>query len=356
MTGVHQILAAAAAGDAITNSALELRDLLRRAGPSEVYARHIAPEMESEVRRLGAYPPRSTGGVIIYHASIGEPLVHAFLLSRREPVVLVYHNVTPSKYFERWDPAFAELLDLGRSELYELQRRVAVAVADSSFNASELTEMGYDRVRIIPPIIDPYRLARLAPNAATLHHLDQGLAAPFFLYVGQLLPHKRPDVLVKAMHMATTYLDLEALLMFVGPSRLPPYSEVITEMIRELNLATVHLVGAVSNEDLAAFYTRARAVVTASEHEGFCVPIVEAMAFGDPVIARSCGAVCETLGDGGLLLPPDAGPSLFAEAITAVLDDDNLHKDLAARATARVRDFEPETAQAELFSVLLEVL
>jgi len=355
LAGIHQVLAAAAAGDAITNSALEIRDILRTAGPSEVYARHISNEMEDNVRRLSEFPHRGAGDVILYHASIGEPLVHAFLLSRREPVVLVYHNVTPASYFERWDSKFAELLNLGRSELIELRHRVAIAVADSAFNAVELGAMGYDNVRIIPPVIDPYRLASCTPAPSVMYHLEHGLGGQFALYVGQLLPHKRPDILVHAMHIATTYLGLEMLLLFVGHFRLPAYRDVVVEMVRELNLPNVHFVGTVTSEELAAFYARARAVVTASEHEGFCVPLVEAMAFGKPIIARACGAVPETLGDGGLLLPHDAGPAMYAEALAAVMDD-QVHQELAARATRRVSDFQAGHAQSKLLSVLLEVV
>lgn len=356
MTGVHQVLAAAAPGDAITNSALEIRDRLRQIGPSEVYARHISSELENNVLRLERFPNRSTNDVIMYHASIGEPLVHAFLLSRREPLVLVYHNVTPSRYFDNWDPAFAELLDLGRSELVELRHRVAIAIADSTFNAEELTMMGYPEVRVIPPVIDPRRLVDIEPAPSTLHHLREGLPGPYFLYVGQLLPHKRPDILIEAMHIATTYMGIDALLMLVGHFRLASYTDVLVETIRGFNLANVHVVGPVANDALAAFYTEARAVVTASEHEGFCVPLVEAMAFGNPVVARACGAVPETVGDGGLLLPADAGPALYAEALTALMEDDVLHKDLAERAVRRAAEFDPARAQADLFKVLLEVL
>ncbi len=348
MTGIHQVIAAASAGDAVTNSALEVRDLLRRAGPSEVYARHIAREVVHEVRRLEDFPTRGSGDMIVYHASIGEPLVHAFLLSRREPLVLVYHNVTPARYFERWDPKFAELLDLGRSELLDLRHRVSVAIAVSSFNAAELIAMGYENVHVVPPVIDPYRLTRVPPAPVPV-------AEPYVLYVGQILPHKRPDVLVKAMHIASTYLGSDASLYLVGLLRLSSYADVLVEMVRELNLPNVHIVGTVPTPELAGYFAGARAVVTASEHEGFCVPIVEGMAFGTPIIAKACGAIPETLGDGGLLLPPDAGPALFAEVIASVVADDTLHAQLAARAARRVSEFDSVRMQASLFSVLLEV-
>ena len=127
------------------------------------------------------------------------------------------------------------------------------------------------------------------------------------LFVGQLLPHKRPDLLVEAMHVATTYLGLEATLLLVGQNRFARYADAISAQIRELNIRQVHVVGSVGDAQLAAMFRKATAFVTVSEHEGFCVPLLEAMAFDVPVIARACAAIPETVGDGGLLLPPWAG-------------------------------------------------
>jgi L-malate glycosyltransferase len=240
--------------------------------------------------------------------------------------------------------------------LVALRHRVSIAVAVSEYNARELAAMGYQDVRIVPPVLDPFRLLDVEPNPSTLNHLDNALGAPFLLYVGQLLPHKRPDLLVEAMHIAATYLNFEPYLLLVGHARLSRYHQAIAEQIRELNLPNVHLVGSVSTEDLAAYYRRAMAVVTASEHEGFCVPLVEAMAFGNPVIARACGAIPETLADGGLCLPADAGPELFAEAFFAVTHDDEIRNDLARRARERAEVFRVDRAKEDLFSVLLEVV
>ena len=109
--------------------------------------------------------------MLVYHASIGEPTVSAFLLSRPEPIVLVYHNITPAKYFEGIDDTFAELLVLGRLELESIRHRVTLAIADSHFNAAELEAIGYEDVRVIPPVVDPFRLVRTEPDAATLEPL-----------------------------------------------------------------------------------------------------------------------------------------------------------------------------------------
>jgi glycosyltransferase involved in cell wall biosynthesis len=354
--GIHQVLAAAAPSDAVTNAALEFRDVLSLVAPSEIYARHVAPELRGQVRLLGEFSRRDQRGVLIYHASIGEPNVTAFLRSRREPLVLVYHNITPARYFEPWDVAFAELLALGRRELRALRDRVTVTIADSAFNASELDAMGYRDIRVIPPVINPRRLLDLAPDLETLDYLDRELKLPFLLFVGQLVPHKRPDLLVEAMHVARTYLGAPARLLIVGPQRFPRYTAAIAGQLRELNLSTVHVVGGVPDANLAAMFRRARAMVTASEHEGFCVPLLEAMAFGLPVIARACAAIPEVVGDGGLLLPPGADPSLIAEAMTQVVDDDGLRADLSERGVRRAEQFDPRAARRALLHALADVV
>jgi glycosyltransferase involved in cell wall biosynthesis len=176
------------------------------------------------------------------------------------------------------------------------------------------------------------------------------------LFVGQLLPHKRPDLLVEAMHVAVTYFGLRATLVLVGQNRFARYSEAVSAQVRELNLPQVHLVGLVDDERLAAIFRRAVAFVTVSEHEGFCVPLLEAMAFDVPVIARACAAIPETVGDGGLLLPAWAGAELIAEAITRVMEDTALRSDLIARGRRRLGELIALDPSVAMLETILEVV
>ena len=354
--GVHQILAAASPGDAITNAALEYRDVLRRIGPSEIFARHIAPSSAREVLPLSDYRSCGSQGVLVYHASIGEPMVAAFLRSRHEPIVLVYHNITPAKYFAELDETFAELLVLGRAELEFIRPRVARTITDSQFNATELEALGYEDVRVIPPVVDPSRLVRTPPDAVMTRNLEQDFRDPLVLFVGQLLPHKRPDLLVEAMHVAVTYYGLRATLLLVGQNRFARYADAISAQVRELNLPQVHMVGLVNDAQLAAMFRRAAAFVTVSEHEGFCVPLLEAMAFDVPVIARACAAIPETVGDGGLLLPRWAGCELIAESIVRVIDDTALRADLIARGRHRLGELTALDASVAMLETIAEVV
>jgi L-malate glycosyltransferase len=354
--GIHQILAAASPGDAITNAALDYRDVLRKVGPSEVFARHIAPSSAGEVRPLSEFAASGSRGLLVYHASIGEPTVSAFLLSRPEPIVLVYHNITPARYFEGIDDTFAELLVLGRLELESIRHRVVLAIAASRFNAAELEAIGYEDVRVIPPVVNPFRLARTDPDPEMLNLLDREFHEPLLLFVGQLLPHKRPDLLVKAMHVAATYFGTQATLLLVGQNRFARYADAVSAQVRELNLPQVHVVGSIDDARLAAIFRRAIAFVTVSEHEGFCVPLVESLAFDVPVVARACAAIPETVGDAALLLPPWAGAELVAGAIDRIVSDLDLRRDLIARGRRRLRELTEVDASIAMLEAIGEIV
>jgi glycosyltransferase involved in cell wall biosynthesis len=353
--GIHQILASASEGDAITNLALATRDLLRKVGPSEIYARHVPPEMEDDIREIVDYNHRHSRNVLIVHASIGQAEVHEFLLSRKEPLVLVYHNITPASFYEDLDPFFADLLSIGRHEIEVLRSRVVVAMADSHYNARELEAMGYEDVRVVPPVVHLHRFDGIEPNPATLEALGQ-IDAPWLLSVGQLLPHKRPDYLIQMMHLAETYQGAGARLLLVGHQRLEKYANAIREQVRELNLDKVHLIGPVPDADLVAYFQASSAVVTASEHEGFCLPLLEAMSMDKPIIARSFAAIPETVGDAALLLPPHVGPTFYAEAMTELMANRPLQEHLVARGRARIAELGARTPDTAILETLLQVV
>ena len=358
---IHQVLNSASPADAITDSAFRLREVLRKVGPSEIYSLHVAPGVAREVHRLFLYPPRRErpGGeqhLLIFHASIGEPEVLSFLMEQDDRLVVLYHNITPSSYFRSVDPTFADLLDAGRSELRYLHDKVDLALAVSAFNAAELTAMGFPDVRVSPLLVDV-----AGPGAV---EVDEGMVAalanvlgtgPTLLFVGQLQPHKRPDLLLHAFHILSTHLIPEARLIVAGIGRLRPYREALERTIHDLGLYRATLTGHLTPGQLAACWQEADVFVTASEHEGFCMPLAEAMAHQVPILARRCAAIPETVGDAGLLVDADAGPALLAEAMATLLEDDGLRRELNRRAAIRVEDLSPERAAETFLHHLLSV-
>jgi L-malate glycosyltransferase len=356
---INQVVVSARPGDAVTSAALELRRLLRQVGRSEIFARYVHEDLHHDVWELkdsdwlaSEHPEED---LIVFHASIGEPAVEQFLLGRPESLVVYYHNISPPELFYEYDPALAGLLETGRRELAHLAPRAAMAIAVSEFNARELTALGYQDVRVAPLVVDTERLKSAEVPSEMTARLDS-LSGPVLLFVGQLLPHKRVDFLLGMFHVLTTYHRRPATLAVIGNPRLARLADSLRLLCAELNLDNVVMTGPVTDTQLAAWFRRADVFVTASEHEGFCVPPLEAMAHDVPVVARHFAALPETIGDAGLLVRPEAGPEEMADAVLAVLDGHELRARLVTRGRRRLVQLDAGAARAGLMSLLLEAV
>jgi glycosyltransferase involved in cell wall biosynthesis len=363
MTGLfdyplHQVLVTAAPGDAVTNAALQIRSALRERCPSELFACHIHPALAREVHPFVQYPaglPPGSVAFTIVHISIGDPDFLSLVLELPGMFILSYHNLTPAEYFEAWSPETARLLELGRHTLQLLRDRTALAMADSGFNAADLVAAGYREVRVVGLVLDPEKLLRVPADPAVLAHAAT-FDGPRILTVGQLYPHKRSDLVLAAFHVLLTRYQPDAHLVLAGAARLHPYEVAVRQYIDRLGLggrATV--TGEIRSEELAAWYRSADLFVIASEHEGFCVPLVEAMWFDVPILARSNGAVPETLGDAGILVPGDTGPSALAYAMGAVLEDEDARAELQERGRRRREIFAVDPTRSRFLAALNEL-
>lgn len=348
---IHQLLAGAAVGDAVTQIAANTRAVLRRRGASDVFAHHISDEARHLARPLDTLPePLGPDDVLLLRLSIGDEAIEATLRERSERLVIGYHNISPPELFESLDPQFAALLAAGRRMATELAPRVHAAYADSTFNATDLEALGVRDVEVVPPLLDPFRLADLPADPGFVVEMERRAPAELILFVGQLLPHKRPDLLIAAHHLLTSHHRPDAALVIVGTPRFPTYHRQLANFAAALNLPRVWFTGPINDHQLAELYRRADVFVTASAHEGFCVPITEAMAASVPVVASDAGAIPETLGGAGLLLP-EVSPPMIAEALDLVIGS-TLGADMAVRGRARARELSLDSATARLEAFL----
>lgn len=343
MTTIHQVLVGAGKTDAITNMARSLANVLRETGESTIFARHPAPGLE-DVHPLDEFP-RQDAELVVFHASTGDPDVFTLLEQEVGRIVLIFHNIAPAELFDTVDPRRAEALREGWRELRKLQPKVCLAIADSTHNAECLASLGYADVTVVPAGVDAQRLQRLTPDPAMWHRLANDAQGPLITYVGQAVPHKRPEVLVQAMYLLTRHVEVFPSLAVVGPPTVPVVNAAALEQARVLRVPGCLFYGQVTDEELAALYRRSTLFVTASMHEGLCIPVLEAMAAGVPVIARAVGALPETVGSAGLLLPESAGPEHFAEAILRLMEDPDLRASLAYAGRQRLSEF--STAASE---------
>jgi glycosyltransferase involved in cell wall biosynthesis len=356
MTEVHQVLVAASFGDAITNEAVGLQRAIKQRFPgvaSDIFAYHRGPGMDA-VRPLSEYQSATDGGdsVLLFHSSIGEPAMSGFLAARQERTVVRYHNITPAAWFAPYDPAFARLLDLGRAQLTGLRDRTVLAIADSRFNQGELAEAGFENTTVVPVHADLRALQVAVAERPSLLPPPRTDAEPVVLFVGRRAPNKGHVGLLQAFHVLKTYRHHDAHLWMAGGTALPRYSWALEQYRRELGLSDAHFAGTVSTAGLSYMYRRADVLLCLSQHEGFGVPLVEAMAFDVPIVALNRTAVPETLGGAGLLLD-EPSPELVAEAVSSVISRPGLRDALVERGRRRLEELRPQDA-AGMFVDALE--
>jgi len=354
----HQILVGAGMTDAITNMARSLRRVLRDLGPSEIYATHIAPNV-TDVQPIGDYPQATSAErMLIFHASVGDPSTFTFLRNRAEPIVLLFHNLSPARFFEERDPYTAAMLNWGWRELELLRPRVTWAVADSAFNAECLREHGYADldIDVIPAGLEVGRFDNVKPDPQTLRMLDEYGDGPILLFCGQAQSHKRLEQLIQMQHVLSRYSDLHSSLVVVGPRTNDLVAQAFLAQASALALDRFLALSQVSDAVLAAVYRRADVFVTASDHEGLCVPLLEAMAADVPVVAKAVGAIPETVAGAGLLVPANAGPIELAEAAIEVAKNKMLRAELILRGRERIKDFEAAATLSAFLDGLAKVL
>jgi glycosyltransferase involved in cell wall biosynthesis len=338
-TSVHQFHQSIRRSDAIGEEMLALRGILRSAGyDSEIFVGEAVPDdLKGDVRRLDEYRDDPTQLLLLHH-SIGHH--HAGLVSRfADAKVLVYHNITPPRFFVG-NPFMQRFLERGRRQLRTLRPHLLGAFAASGYNASELRRAGYSRIEILPPV---FALGRLLGGTAPIGPPAPGTR---LLFVGRFAPSKRQDDVVEAFDNFASRYDPEARLSLVGAA--DPDDSFAQLVFRRIERSRyrdrIETPGVVSDRELARLYRQASVYLSMSEHEGFGVPLLESFHAGVPVVAFDSGAVAETMGGAGLLFSRkrmEEVASLVAEVVF-----DRAFRELILEGQRR-RLQEPDIARAE---------
>jgi glycosyltransferase involved in cell wall biosynthesis len=348
---VNQWVPAAHRGDAIGDSARRVRDLLRARGhQSDLFAMTMDDDLRGDVRPW-TEPEARKGDVTIFHFALPSPMTPAFatLPGAR---VLQYHNITPASFFAQYAPGLFRLAALGRQELGTLVGRVDLALGDSEFNRQELEAMGFSPTGVLPIAVNTERITQAPRRPALEKILGDGLMN--ILFVGRIVPNKRIEDHIKLAEVYKRYVDSYYRFIFVGRyDGVPAYYAQVRALIAEFRMLPDRFwfTGPVPDEDLGAFYRWADAYVSLSEHEGFCVPLVEAMAADVPVLAYAAGAVPETLGGAGMLFAPK-DLEVAAEMLSMLVYDRPVREQILAGQRRRLLDFAPARIAAQLDTVL----
>jgi glycosyltransferase involved in cell wall biosynthesis len=333
VTRIHQVLSGAGPVDAVTTQAFALRDAFAAWGmDGGIHAAAIEPALRSRVEPVGRLAP-DPDDLLLFHYSAYAPRLEP-LLEWPQRKLLVYHNVTPAEWLWEQQPHVATLCALGRDHLPRWAQAVDVAAAVSEYNAAELRSAGARDVRVVPVVFDAARLGGGGSGGGVIS-------------VGRLAPHKRPDLVLRAFELYRAACDREARLEMVGEALSPSYEAEL----RALAGPGVTIHGRVEQPLLDELWRRADVMLTLSEHEGFCVPLLEAFASDTPVVARPVGGMPEVGGD-AVLWVEDRDLAVVAELVDLALRGEALRASLIARGRERLDTYAPERTLSALRSAV----
>ncbi len=336
MTVVHQVLSGAGPVDAVTSQALAWRSRFAAWGwGGRDVAVHIDPRMNGAVAPLRALDA-APSDVLLVHYSAYAPKLRA-LLDLPNPKALLSHNVTPARWLWDYEPTIAIHCALGRRQLPEFAARADRVAGVSAYNAAEV---GSDVV--VPILFDAREWGAPCESRAE---------APTLLFVGRLAPHKRQDELIRLLALLRRHRLPGARLVLVGEPLNEKYLAALRALAEELAPGAVVFERGLSRDELADRYRQASAFVSLSEHEGFCIPLLEAFHFGVPVVARPSGGIPEVAGDAALLAA-DRDLAVLAELVALAVEDAELAAALRERGRERLPAYAPERTEAAMRALI----
>ena len=360
----------------MTNQARAYRRLFSSWGwGGSDHAVHADPRVEREFAGLSKLDPGPDDVLLFHYSAYAPKLLEQ--LERPQRKVLVSHNITPAHWFWGHEPVTAVHCAIGREHLPRFAGAVDLALGVSQYNADELAEAGAARTGVVPILVDRTRLGEpsrqselrgQSPQSGLRGQSPQsglrgqstdppaaGARSARWLFVGRLVPHKRPDLVIRALALYRFEHGVDARLTWVGEPISPPYLASLSEFAEAVAPGAVTFESGLSADDLAARWRDADVFVCASEHEGFCIPILEAFHFGVPVVARAFGGIPEVAGDAALLLAPEDGLPVFAEAAHLAATDPALREEMQARGLVRLEEYAFDVTAAKLRAALESV-
>ena len=351
---IIQLLPNFAYGDAIGNDTRAIDAVLKKMGiPTKIYAENINRRIpKGYAEQINNLPHLEKNDIIIYHGSTGSELNKKLqTFSCRK--MMIYHNITPPDFFAPYNKEISDNLSRGEKEIGDLRDHIDYCIADSEFNKSDLLRMGFSCPIDVCPILIPFHDYEQEPDPEIIKQYCSDELTNI-LFVGRIVPNKKQEYLILSFYVYHKYFNPKSRLILCGSyTGMENYHLRLVDYAAQLGLTDdIIFTGHIKFCEILAWYRIADVFLCMSEHEGFCVPLLEAMYFKLPIIAYKSTAIPYTLGDAGILLD-DKSPVTAAEKINAVIYDKDYRNVIIQKQNERLMDFSYENV-SNRFQTLLD--
>jgi len=348
---IHQILHGMYLTDAIANDAFEIQKVLRSFGyKSDIFANmdYVCLECKNRVYDYEKYKDYSSpNNILIYHYATYS-VVTDFVLNLPDKIILRYHNVTPHSYFELFNSNLKAEMKKGKDDVLRLREKVVLTIAVSEFNSLDLKVLGFSKIFVLPIVIDFERFNQEYSKEVLNKFQDEFINV---IFVGRIAPNKKYEDLLKIFYYFNE-INPNSRLILVGSYNFSiEYYHYLQNIIRFLDLSNVIFTGTVPLSELISYYKVSDLFLCMSEHEGFCIPIVEAMYFGIPIIAYNSTGIPYTLKGSGVLIYKKKFQET-AELMDIVIKDESIREKIVKGQSERLKDFERENVAKHLIEYI----
>ncbi|MCR5316878.1 MAG: glycosyltransferase family 4 protein [Treponema sp.] len=335
---IIQVLPYLAFGDAVGNDAIALKKIIsEKKYETQIYAHGIDNRLPACTALLDKKIPKlDQNDILIYHEAIASDLVHKIqMLNCRK--VMIYHNITPPSFFIKYDQSIFIGCQEGYTQLKNLTNTFDMILSDSAYNRQNLVDMGFTAPNHVLPILIPFDDYKKKPSEKIIEKYGAD-GYTNILFVGRVVPNKCQHDIIAAFNEYQKHFNPKSRLFIVG-SFMERYSDQLKEYTKRLGTNNVIFTGHTKFDEILAYYHIADLFLCQSEHEGFCVPLVEAMHFDVPIVAYDSSAIGETLGGSGFLLK-EKNSLLTAGVMNRILTDDTLRHIVLENQHERLKDFQ----------------
>lgn len=348
---IIQILSELKYGDAVGNDAIAVCKVIEEMGyETGIYSEKIDDRLSGPYYDISKLPRLYADDIVIFnHCTVSNLCYKLPELGGRK--IMIYHNITPPQFFEPYSKEIAANVALGYSQTRYLSDKIDYIMADSGYNLSDLRAMGYKCEGVIRPILIRFQDYENEPDREVIEkYKNDGYTN--IVFVGRVAPNKKHEDMIAAFAYYKKHIDPKSRLIFVGADGcVGNYQQLLKSYIEQFEIDDVVFTGHTSFATMLAYYKIADVYLSLSEHEGFCVPLVEAMYFGVPVVAYDSSAVGETLGGSGILLD-DKSPVFVAKVIERISRDRDLRECVIDKQNKRLADFSYEKVKQQLVDSL----
>jgi L-malate glycosyltransferase len=342
---VHQFMTGISYGDAVSNDAITMMHVLRKNGfDSNIYAKYIHPRVANYAKPINKYESDGSN-IAIYQFCLAGEDVTDFVCNLTDIKILRYHNITPPEFFRKYDLNLEYSCSKGLRELESLYKYFHLGLGVSEFNRRELVRYGFSQTDVLPIFYDFDRLEIISKKEVQSNDIN-------ILFVGRISPNKKQEDIIKVFYYYHKFINENSKLTFVGDKQITAYMKELEQLIQRLELDdAVIFTGLVSDQQLNYYYSISDIFISMSEHEGFCVPLLEAMRAGISILAYDSSGIPYTLGSSGILIKKKNYREI-AELIQIIIEDNELRNRIVERQKKRLSDFSRDIVTKKLLDII----